>query len=71
MNSPFAVSIDDAAVMAGVGRSSLYEAIKEGALPLRKCGRRSLILVDDLRRWITSLPEANRPAERNGTEATP
>lgn len=53
-----AVPILEAARRAGVGRSSLYEAINRGDLPLRKAGRRSLIRVDDLKAWIDALPIA-------------
>lgn len=54
-----AVPIDEAARRAGIGRSSLYEAINRGELPLRKAGRRSLIRVDDLKAWIDGLPLVN------------
>ena len=52
------ISIVEAARRAGVGRSSIYEAINRGDLPIRKCGRRSLVLVEDLKSWITSLPSS-------------
>jgi excisionase family DNA binding protein len=44
-----AVHIVEAAKRAGVGRSTIYEAINRGELRLKKSGRRSLILVDDLK----------------------
>jgi excisionase family DNA binding protein len=53
-----AVSLDEAARRAGLGRTSIYEAVNRGELPLRKVGRRSLIRVDDLKAWIDSLPLA-------------
>ena len=54
----FAVPIIEAARRAGVGRSSIYEAVNRGELRLKKSGRRSLILVDDLKAWVNSLPDA-------------
>ncbi|MFT3673157.1 helix-turn-helix domain-containing protein [Aestuariivirga sp.] len=54
-----AVPVPEAARRAGVGRSSLYEAINRGELPLRKAGRRSLVRVDDLKAWVDALPVAN------------
>ena len=52
-----AISIIEAAKRAGVGRSSIYEAIKRGDLKIRKNGRRSLVLVHDLKEWVSALPE--------------
>lgn len=53
-----AVSIIEAARRAGVGRSSIYEAAGRGEITLRKSGRRSLVLVDDLRAWVENLPQS-------------
>jgi excisionase family DNA binding protein len=53
---PMAVSIAEAVGLTGVGRSTLYKAIQRGELPIRKAGRRTLLLTDDLRRWIQQLP---------------
>lgn len=53
---PIAVSIADAVQLSGVGRSSIYEAIGRGDLTIRKRGRRSLVMVDDLRKWLENLP---------------
>lgn len=54
-----AISIVEAARRTGVGRSSVYEAIGRGDLKIRKNGRRSLVLVDDLKAWVLAMPEAN------------
>lgn len=53
-----AVSIVEAAAMAGLGRTKIYEAISMGHLRARKCGKRTLILRDDLRHFLASLPNA-------------
>jgi excisionase family DNA binding protein len=50
-------SICDVAKITGVGRSLLYQEIKEGRLRIRKLGRRTLIFDTDLRTWLESLPE--------------
>lgn len=55
-----AISIPESAHRCGVGRTAIYDAINRGELPLRKAGRRSLILVSDLQAWINSWPTATR-----------
>ncbi|MGF1628534.1 MAG: helix-turn-helix domain-containing protein [Kiloniellaceae bacterium] len=49
-------SINDVARITGLGRSSLYELIGNGDLSARKVGRRTVILADDLKAWLRSLP---------------
>ena len=51
-----ALTILEACKVAGVSRTSLYAAIARGALVAKKRGRRTLVLVDDLKEWISSLP---------------
>ena len=56
MDSPLAYSISEACSVARAGRTSLYEAIRSGALRAVKRGRRTIVLADDLRRYLNSLP---------------
>lgn len=56
MNTPLAYSIADACSVARAGRTALYEAIRTGALRAVKRGRRTIVLADDLRRYLESLP---------------
>jgi excisionase family DNA binding protein len=58
---PLAVSIAQAVGLTGVGRSTLYKAIQRGDLPIKKAGKRTLLLTDDLRRWIQELPTQDAP----------
>ena len=44
--------------MAGIGRTTIYQAIAIGKLKARKCGKRTLVLRDDLRDFLSSLPVA-------------
>ncbi len=44
------VSITEAAEALSIGRTSLYELIKDGTLETRKMGRRRLVLAASLRR---------------------
>lgn len=57
-----ALTIPEAIKVAGVGRSTLYAEISQGRLRAVKSGRRTLILTEDLRRWLENLP-AVRPTK--------
>jgi excisionase family DNA binding protein len=56
MNSPLAYSVTEACEAARIGRTSLYEAIRTGELRAVKRAKRTLILADDLCRWLQGLP---------------
>lgn len=51
-----AMSVKDFCHWAGIGRTTAYEQIAMGRLPVRKVGRRSIILLADARRWLDALP---------------
>ena len=50
---PIAVSPDQAARLAGVGRTTLYAALATGELRSLKIGTRRLIMVEAIREWLT------------------
>jgi excisionase family DNA binding protein len=62
-----AYNIGEACQVARVGRTAIYEAIRSGELRAVKRGRRTLILVDDLRRWLENLPAVAPKANPNDT----
>lgn len=72
-----AVSPAEAARIAGIGRTKLYEALGSGDLRSLKIGKRRLILIDSLRNWLGQhvLNDANARVARqsdlpaSGTEA--
>jgi excisionase family DNA binding protein len=53
---PLAHSVEEAATRVNCGRTTVYAAIKSRALKARKIGRRTIILDEDLRGWLGSLP---------------
>jgi len=63
MNTPLAYSIAEVCEVSRIGRTSIYEAISSRELIARKHGRRTVILADDLRRWLENLPLAETHPE--------
>lgn len=57
MMDNIAVTIPKAGEILGLGRSTIYKLIKEGQIKPKKVGKRTLILVEDLRSFIKSCPE--------------
>ena len=49
---PLAVSINDTVKVLGVGRTSVYEMIKDGRLEAFKFGRRTLVKTESIRRLV-------------------
>ena len=56
MSDALAHSIPEAAKIASVGRSFLYEEIRTGRLIARKAQGRTLILHQDLVAYLSNLP---------------
>ena len=67
--TPMAHSVEAAADRAGVGRTTIYAAIRDGALVARKCGRRTIVLTSDLQAWLSKLPHARTSEENFKNEA--
>ncbi len=47
--------INDAVEVLGIGRSTLYELIATGEIDVVKIGRRTLIVQDELERYVKRL----------------
>jgi hypothetical protein len=41
-----------------IGKTSAYREVKSGRLVLRKCGSKSLVLLEDAEKWLQALPAA-------------
>jgi len=52
MDNMLAISVTEAAAALGISRSAAYQAAREGKLPTRKVGRRILVPVSALQRWL-------------------
>ena len=50
------LSIAQAAKRSSIGRTKLYEAISCGELVTHRYGKRRIVLLSDLRDWLTALP---------------
>jgi Helix-turn-helix domain len=53
------LSVSEASHVAGIGRTKLYEAIGAGQLAVRKFGKRTIVLREDLTRFLAMLPITN------------
>ena len=50
--------------MAAIGRTKFYELVATGEIPIRKIGKKTLVVASDLRDWIERLPAVDRRREQ-------
>lgn len=62
LQSRMAFGPDEAAKLAGVGRTTIFGEIKARRLTARKAGGRTLISADDLKTWLDRLPRVGEQA---------
>jgi excisionase family DNA binding protein len=60
-------TIRESCHIIGAGRSTIYEALKDGELAALKLGRRTIILKHELLRFLSELPAANFGIKPPGT----
>jgi excisionase family DNA binding protein len=53
---PLAVGIPEACKLTSLSRSRLYGELRSGNLKACKSGRRTLIAMSELSRWLAALP---------------
>lgn len=63
MNDKISLTIQDVSKTTGIGRTKVFELIRDGKLPARKIGTRTLILAQDLKAFIDKLPPAGHHAD--------
>ena len=63
MNTPkvpaFNLNISQACARIGVGKTKFWQLVSEGQIVIRKIGRRTFVLEDDLNEFIRSRPKAS------------
>ena len=64
---PYALSPKAAALWCGLGLTKIKSLLRDGTLPCRKDGRRTLILRADLEHYIAAL-STNRPVLPRGAD---
>ncbi|MHA6645623.1 hypothetical protein [Mesorhizobium sp. A623] len=52
-----AYRIDEFCEAFGLGRTKVFDEIKDGCLKIRKAGRMTLIRAEDAKAWLDALPE--------------
>jgi excisionase family DNA binding protein len=51
-----AYTVEEALSLLSIGRNKLYAEARAGRLKLRKSGRRTLVLAEDLKAYLSALP---------------
>ncbi len=60
MQTKTAFTIDELTKTGPLGRTSIYEAIRNGQLTARKFGKRTFVLATDFEVFLNSLPKIGR-----------
>ncbi len=58
------VPIERSPGLTGISRARIFEAVRDGQLTVRKNGKASIVEVDELRRYVRSLPTRGRQPEQ-------
>ncbi len=53
-----ALTVKEFLTWARISRTTFYNQVNQGKIPLKKVGKRSLVLRKDAEVWLNSLPEA-------------
>jgi excisionase family DNA binding protein len=58
-----AFTVPEAAALSSLGQTSIYKAIRQGRLRIRKSGTRTIIMRTDLVSFLETLPDEPERAE--------
>lgn len=61
MDSKLAFTIPELVATGPFGRSKIFNEIRDGNLPAKKVGNRTIVLADDYREFLRGLPDARPP----------
>ena len=59
MGDPRLVTIDEACERLSIGRSTFYSLRNEGSIKVKKIGSKTLVLNDEITRYINQLEDAD------------
>ncbi|PYE98935.1 excisionase family DNA binding protein [Rhizobium sp. PP-F2F-G38] len=62
MPHKIAMTVNEAVSYSGIGRTKLYDLVKEGKLTPKKLGTRTLILTEELDAYVRALPDMKTAA---------
>ena len=58
-----AYSVSEVTKTTGLGKTNIYQLIKDGSLHAKKVGRRTIVLEAELDRYLNALPDYKVEAE--------
>jgi hypothetical protein len=57
-------TLDEAALVTGLARTRLFQAVRDGRLTVRKDGKSTVVLVDELTAYLKALPTKGKQPEQ-------
>jgi excisionase family DNA binding protein len=63
-----ALTIDEMAKACSLSKARLYQLLNKGELTAARCGSRTIIHIEEAKRFLAALPAATFPAKRRGVK---
>ena len=61
-----AMTVQEFLEWARISRTTFYKEVSEGRIPLKKVGKRSLVLMRDAEAWLEGLPSTSDGVSNDG-----